>query len=152
MDALHSNLVHLQRSNQAEMSALQKPTCPICAASSSLSPLGRLEASHSSCRIPGKTRKRQPQFGWGRGNLAVTREDLIKHLFEVDSVAMRLDELRSNNWHHISQRITAKGIKSPNLLSLAEVEIDRGAALSPIAQESAFVSVDGKGRQFRSDV
>ena len=119
---------------------------------SGLSPLERLEASHSSCRIPRKTWKRQPPYGLGRGNLAVTREDLIKHLFEVDSIAMSLDELRSNNWHHISQHVAAKQMKSPNLLSLAEVEIDRGAALPPIAQRSAVVSVDRKGRQFRCDV
>ena len=132
---------------------MQQPLQHVRFVPSVLSPLERLEASHSSCRIPGKTWKRQPPYGLDRGNLAVTREDLIKHLFEVDSIAMSLDELRSNNWHHISQHVAAKRIKSPKravaLLSLAEVAIDRGAALPPIAQKSAVVSVDRKGRQFR---
>ena len=75
----------------------------------------RLEASRSSCRISGKARKRQPPYGLGRGNLAVAREDLIKHLFEVVPIAMSLDELRSNNWRHISQHVAAKRIKSPKL-------------------------------------
>src|SRR6187399_2931356 len=115
----------------------------------------RLEASRSSCRIPGKARKRQPPCCLGRGNLAVACEEPIKHFFEVDPIAMSLDELRSNNWRHISQHVAAKRIKSPKravaLLSLAEVEIDRGAALPPIAQKSTVVSVDRKRRQFRRD-
>ena len=122
-------------------------------ARSGLIPLERLEASHSTRRIPGKTWKRQSPFGLSRGNLAVTREEPIKHLFEVYSIMMSLDELRSNDWRRISQHVAGKWIKSPNSLSLAEVEIDRGAALPPIAQESAVVvSINGKRRQIRSDV
>jgi hypothetical protein len=69
-------------------------------------------------------------------NLAVASEDVIKHLFEVDPIAMCLNELRSNNWRQISQHAAAKRIQSPKravAFSLAEIEIDRGAARSPIA-------------------
>jgi hypothetical protein len=45
---------------------------------------------------------------------------------------MSLDELRSNNWHHISQHVAAKRIKSPNLLSLAEVETETSVNVSDV--------------------